>query len=66
LPTRPCVYTTKQSARNYAKANRANKRKRWANFGTLTIKNPPIVELKDYLKIISKAFARMFKRKSLK
>ncbi|WP_426769125.1 protein rep [Enterobacter cloacae complex sp. 375A2] len=35
-------------------------------FGTLTIKNPPIVELKDYLKIMSKAFARMFKRKEFK
>lgn len=32
-------------------------------FGTLTIKNPPIKELKNYLKIMSKAFARMLRRK---
>ncbi|HDE1021825.1 TPA: protein rep [Klebsiella quasipneumoniae] len=32
-------------------------------FGTLTVKNPPITELKDYLKILSKAFARMLRRK---
>ncbi|MFX2606832.1 protein rep [Enterobacter asburiae] len=35
-------------------------------FGTLTVKNPLISELKDYLKILSKAFARMFKRKEFK
>lgn len=35
-------------------------------FGTLTVKNPPITELKDYLKILSKAFARMMKRKEFK
>jgi len=35
-------------------------------FGTLTVKNPLITELKDYLKILSKAFARMFKRKEFK
>jgi len=32
-------------------------------FGTLTIKNPLITELKDYLKIMSKAFARLMRRK---
>jgi hypothetical protein len=35
-------------------------------FGTLTIKNPPIVELKDYLKILSKALLVCLKEKSLK
>lgn len=35
-------------------------------FGTLTVKNPLITELKDYLKILSKAFARLFKRKEFK
>ena len=32
-------------------------------FGTLTVKNPLITELKDYLKIMSKAFARLMRRK---
>lgn len=32
-------------------------------FGTLTIKNPPIKELKDYLKILSKSFTRLMRRK---
>lgn len=35
-------------------------------FGTLTVKNPLITELKDYLKILSKAFARMMRRKEFK
>lgn len=32
-------------------------------FGTLTVKNPLITDLKDYLKILSKSFAKMLKRK---
>lgn len=32
-------------------------------FGTLTIKNPPIKELKDYLKILSKSFTRLMRRR---
>ena len=35
-------------------------------FGTLTIKNPHIKELKDYLKLMSRAFARLMTRKKLK
>jgi len=35
-------------------------------FGTLTVKNPLITELKDYLKILSKAFARLMRRKEFK
>lgn len=35
-----------------------------AIFGTLTIKNPPISDLKSYLKVMSKAFARMLQRKA--
>lgn len=35
-------------------------------FGTLTIKNPPIKELKAYLNILSKSFARLIKRKNFK
>lgn len=35
-------------------------------FGTLTIKNPHINELKDYLKLMSRAFARLMTRKKLK
>src|SRR5699024_741816 len=35
-------------------------------FGTLTIKNPLITELKDYLKLMSRAFARLMTRKKLK
>lgn len=35
-------------------------------FGTLTVKNPLITELKDYLKIMSKAFARLMRRKEFK
>lgn len=35
-------------------------------FGTLTIKNPPITDLKDYLKLMSRAFARLMTRKKLK
>ncbi|EGG9712014.1 protein rep, partial [Salmonella enterica] len=35
-------------------------------FGTLTIKNPPIKELKAYLKILSAAFTRLMRRKEFK
>jgi len=35
-------------------------------FGTLTIKNPLVTELKDYLKLMSRAFARLMTRKKLK
>ncbi|HEM8880405.1 TPA: protein rep [Providencia stuartii] len=35
-------------------------------FGTLTIKNPPLIELKKYLKLMSRAFARLMTRKKLK
>ncbi|MEK2485554.1 protein rep [Providencia stuartii] len=35
-------------------------------FGTLTIKNPLITDLKDYLKLMSRAFARLMTRKKLK
>lgn len=35
-------------------------------FGTLTIKNPPITDLKICLKVMSKAFARMLARKDFK
>lgn len=35
-------------------------------FGTLTIKNPKIEELKAYLKLMSRAFARLMTRKKLK
>jgi hypothetical protein len=58
-------FATKK-VRNYADLIEQTNAKDGLIFGTLTIKNPPIVELKDYLKILSKAFARMFKEKSLK
>jgi len=35
-------------------------------FGTLTVKNPLITDLKDYLKILSKSFARLMRRKEFK
>ncbi|HHR5829650.1 TPA: protein rep [Providencia alcalifaciens] len=35
-------------------------------FGTLTIKNPLLIELKKYLKLMSRAFARLMTRKKLK
>lgn len=35
-----------------------------AIFGTLTIKNPPIKDLNKYLKVMSRAFARMLRRKA--
>lgn len=35
-------------------------------FGTLTIKNPPVKELKAYLKILSAAFTRLMRRKDFK
>lgn len=35
-------------------------------FGTLTIKNPPVKDLKICLKVMSKAFARMLARKEFK
>ena len=35
-------------------------------FGTLTIKNPLITDLKDYLKLMSRAFARLMTRKKIK
>jgi len=34
-------------------------------FGTLTIKNPHITDLKEYLKLMSRAFARLMTRKKL-
>lgn len=37
-----------------------------AIFGTLTVKNPPIVDLGKHLKAMSKAFARMLQRKAFR
>jgi hypothetical protein len=66
LPTRPCLcFATKKNAK-LRRFNSSNKRKRWANFWHVNYKKPANCELKDYLKILSKAFARMFKQKSLK